>query len=148
MEVGTAGTPALTFRSQAVHGWDLRADWIRAYVSGLGTLGLPPRSRHAPSGRGTPQDLPIVFDIETLGSLDRSVDFLRSTRLVVSDSGSRTIWELPELDLLAEGASDSAAEEDLLDQIVLLKEAYLESPETELTPRAIALRGKLRTLLG
>jgi hypothetical protein len=64
----------------------------------------------------------------------------------VTEAGA--LWRLPEFDLVVESTDDEHAEAALLEQLVLLKDAYVDEPADKLTPAAQELKRRLVETLG
>jgi hypothetical protein len=140
--------PAVSyFRGHRLDTWDLDPERIRRYLSGFGTF-YPTGPRPASTASSSQRRLgPTLFSIETLGSEEREVEFAIPVEIRVEDTPAGVSWELPALGLRADASNDLQAEEDLLDQLVLLKDEYLGRTDSELTAKGLELKARLASLL-
>jgi len=121
--------------------------------------GFSPPYRFAPQSAGslgavrevwaTPRAFIISTDV--LSPLKSEVDPLVLSRPVDIETSvveGGVLWRLGEFDLIAEAADDEHAEAAIREQLLLLRDAYLDEPDENLTPGAQELRNRLRETFG
>jgi hypothetical protein len=93
---------------------------------------------------GVPRVFALCTDILTpLDDQRDPVELKRGLDIETAAADQGVVWRLPEFDLVVEAEDDRHAEDALLQQFLLLKDAYVNEPDSNLTPAAVELKRRL-----